>query len=137
VTQVGHQQAPGAQAAETLQRRWEALEQNTDTEADRIRGYYSLRHSYGSQRIERGFKLAYVSRALGHASEAIPPERTSTNSRRSAPRRTTVRRRCWTSSSGERSTVVNHGQQHRRGATGTHRRTSAATVSTAQWSISS
>jgi integrase len=71
VTQVGHQQAPGAQAAETLQRRWEALEQNTDTEADRIRGYYSLRHSYGSQLIERGFKLAYVSRALGHASEAI------------------------------------------------------------------
>jgi integrase len=32
---------------------------------------YSLRHGYGSKLIEEGFKLPYVSRALGHSSEAM------------------------------------------------------------------
>jgi integrase len=32
---------------------------------------HSLRHGYGSKLIEEGSKLPYVSRALGHASEAM------------------------------------------------------------------
>jgi integrase len=32
---------------------------------------YSLRHGYGSKLIQEGFKLPYVSRALGHASETM------------------------------------------------------------------